>query len=222
VDDAMWKETFDVYVRDKYKLGMKAFFDSASPFAYQDMTARMVETIRKGYWKADTATETKLIEEYVSSVQEHGVGCSEVTCGNARLLEYVLDRGKELNVPAPALEQFRKAMEAQIRKSIPAAARAAEEFVKRNEARYTNAANASPGPQTNRAPGQSAPGGAKAELHGFLMEQQQKATQAMSQGRVLVRDTSWDFLWVAIPLLVALFAWRARWHGRWAPRAAAR
>ena len=27
VDDAMWKETFDVYVEDKHKLGMKEFFE---------------------------------------------------------------------------------------------------------------------------------------------------------------------------------------------------
>jgi len=191
VDDAMWQETFDVYVEDKHRLGLKQFFDTASPFAYQDMTARMVETIRKGYWSASAGTEAKLIEEYVRSVDEHGVGCSEHTCGNPRLLEYVLQRGRELNVPAATLEKFRQAMEASIRQSIPIAARAAEEFVKRNEA-------AKPG-----------------ELRGYLMEQQQKASQAVTQGRAVLRDTSWDFLWVALPLLGFLFMWRARWRSRW-------
>ncbi len=38
VDDKMWKDTFDVYVSDKYGLGMKEFFESKSPFAYQDIT----------------------------------------------------------------------------------------------------------------------------------------------------------------------------------------
>ncbi|MEJ0035793.1 MAG: cobaltochelatase subunit CobN [Gammaproteobacteria bacterium] len=244
VDDAMWKETFDVYVQDKHKLGLKAFFDKDSPFAYQDMTARMVETIRKGYWKADAATETRLIEEYVKSVQEHGVGCAEFTCGNPRLLEYVLDRGRELNVPAPALERFRESMEVQIRRSIPVAARAAEAFVKQNEARYAqaNAAGAvsdtkaardtvsdsktassaasdskAAGSAANgKAPGEKAtPVGASTQLRGYLMEQEQKATQAVSQGRALVRDTPWDFLWIALPLLMFLFAWRSRWHSRW-------
>ena len=56
IDDAKWQETFDVYVEDKHKLGMDDFFEKKSPFAYQDMTARMVETVRKGYWKADAAT----------------------------------------------------------------------------------------------------------------------------------------------------------------------
>ena len=53
VDDAMWQETFDVYVEDKHELGMKQFFDEKSPFAFQDIAARMIETVRKDYWQAD-------------------------------------------------------------------------------------------------------------------------------------------------------------------------
>lgn len=214
VDDAMWKETFDVYVRDKHRLGLKSFFDTKSPFAYQDMTARMVETIRKGYWKADEATEKTLIEEYVRSVREHGAGCSDLTCANARLMSYVLERGRELNVPAPALEQFRNAVESQTRQSISVAAHAAEAFVKRNEASYRAAA---PGKEGSTAPGTTPEAGktAGAQIRGYLMEQQQKASKAVSEGRVIVRDTSWDFLWLAMPLLAFLFAWRSRWRARW-------
>ena len=40
VDDAMWQESFEVYVEDKHDLDMKAFFDASSPFAFQDITAR--------------------------------------------------------------------------------------------------------------------------------------------------------------------------------------
>ncbi len=94
IDDAMWKETFDVYVGDKHKLGMKQFFEDKSPFAYQDITARMVETVRKQYWKADEATEKKLLEEFLKSVQEHGIGCSGNTCGNARLMQYMIGAGE--------------------------------------------------------------------------------------------------------------------------------
>ena len=85
VDDAMWQESFAVYVEDKHDLGMKAFFDGHSPFAYQDMTGRVAETIRKGYWAADAATEATLLRQYVDSVNTHGVGCSAHTCGNPRV-----------------------------------------------------------------------------------------------------------------------------------------
>ena len=94
VDDGMWKETFDVYVEDKHKLGMKDFFETKSPYAYQDMAARMVETVRKGYWKADAATQKRLLTEYIDSVNTHGASGAEFTSGNARLSKYVIEQGK--------------------------------------------------------------------------------------------------------------------------------
>ncbi|HEY8429169.1 MAG TPA: cobaltochelatase subunit CobN, partial [Sandaracinaceae bacterium] len=106
IDDAMWQETFEVYVRDKHGLDLARFFDEESPFAYQDMTARMIETVRKGYWQADAATLATLVQEYIDSVNEHGVGCSDHTCGNPRLLEYVIEQAVAAGVPAPAIESF--------------------------------------------------------------------------------------------------------------------
>jgi len=209
IDDAMWQETFRVYVEDKHGLGMKAFFDRASPFAYQDMTARMLETLRKGYWKTDAATESKLLAEYIESVQTHGVGCSEHTCGNPRLLEFVIERARAANVPAAAIESFRAAMEASIRQSIPVAARAAEAFVRRNEARASQGAAPGTARGEPRA-AEAAPAPEAGELRGYLMEQQQKMAQALSQGRALVRDSPWDVFFVAIPLLVLLAIWRRR------------
>ena len=81
-----------------FVLGMKQFFETKSPFAYQDITARMLETVRKGYWNADQATKAKLLNEYIESINKHGVNCTDVSCGNARLLESV--RGSVYNPPA--------------------------------------------------------------------------------------------------------------------------
>ncbi len=107
VDDRMWKETFDTYVEDKQHLGMKQFFESKSPFAYQDITARMLETVRKGYWNADQATKSKLLSEYIESINKHGVNCTDVSCGNAKLLEYVMKEAAKAGVPAPAIANAR-------------------------------------------------------------------------------------------------------------------
>jgi cobaltochelatase CobN len=137
VDDAMWKETFDVYVQDKDNLGMKPFFEQKSPFAYQDITARMIETIRKGYWKADAATQTKLLNEFLESVNAHGVDCAEFTCGNPRLSKYVMDQARIAGIPVPAIEGFQRAMEKATRSSINQTARVTEQFVARNEARIS-------------------------------------------------------------------------------------
>ena len=191
VDDAMWQESFEVYVEDKHDLDMKAFFDANSPFAYQDITARMVETIRKGNWEADEATTRRLLSEYVESVATHGVGCAGYTCGNPRLLQYVLDEGAVMNIPGPSLDTFRTAMEEAIGTDIATAAAAAEDFVRRNEAR--------PATMTRN-------------LEGFQMEATLDDAVPVPAPRSAgeASDGAWDALWVGVPLLGFLVAWRIR------------
>ena len=190
VDDAMWQESFDVYVEDKHDLDMKSFFDANSPFAYQDMTARMVETIRKDYWQADEETTRRLLSEYVESVAEHGVGCAGHTCGNPRLLQYVLDEGANLNIPAPLLESFRTAMEEAIGVDIATAAVAAEDFVRRNEAE--------PATMTRN-------------LEGLRMDATNDAPALVPpRSTAGTGDGTWDPLWVGVPVLGFLVAWRLR------------
>ena len=186
VDDAMWQESFAVYVEDKHELGMKKFFEDHSPFAYQDLTARMVETIRKGYWDADAATEATLLSEYVNSVTMHGVGCAKHTCGNPRLLQYVLDRGRIADIPGPALEAFRQAFEQAIGVDVSRAAAVAEAFVRRNEsvpASYSN-------------------------LEGYRMEENREEEVLPAPTRESTGE--WDALWVGVPVLGFLIAWRLR------------
>lgn len=199
VDDAMWKETFDVYVEDKQKLGMKEFFETKSPFAYQDITARMLETIRKGYWKADAATEKKLLEEYLGSVNAHGVGCAEHTCGNPRLSRYVVEEAKTAGIPVPVLEGFQRAMEKAIGGQISKLAQKAEDFVKQNEA---------PDQLTQ---GEMSQGSSSApQLTGYRMEMTERSQASRQQGATVVSSGNWDALWVTLPILGLLFAWRWR------------
>ncbi len=135
VDDRMWRESFEVYVEDRHELGMREFFEANSPFAYQDITGRMVETIRKGYWEAREETLRRLLTEYAGSVAEHGAACSGHTCANPRLLRYVIEQGAVLNVPAPLLQAFRAAMESAIAMDIERAAAEADAFAEANEQR---------------------------------------------------------------------------------------
>lgn len=208
VSDGMWKETFDVYVEDKHKLGMKEFFEKNSPYAYQDVTARMVETVRKGYWKADEATEKKLIEEYLESVNKYGVGCAAHTCGNPRLSKYIVERAKSMGIPVPAIEGFQTAMEKAIGQEISTAAKAAENFVEKNESQQAQDQTIS------QVPSQTAPGAPQQK--GFLMEAQEQIKQAASkaaQSRPLVGNP-WTGLWVGLPVLALLFNWRQRHKAR--------
>ena len=194
VDDAMWNESFAVYVEDRHDLDLKAFFDEHSPHAYQDITGRMVETIRKGYWAADDATTERLLREHVESVALHGVGCSEHTCGNPRLLRYVLEQGAVMNVPGPALEVYRAAMEAAIGADVETAAAEAEEFVRWNESR---------------------PALTTMNVEGFRMEESADAVEPLPVPPGSGADDGlWTPLRVGVPVLGLLAIWRWRRHRR--------
>lgn len=211
VSDGMWQETFDVYVQDKHHLGVREFFESKSPYAYQDMTARMVETIRKGYWKADAATETRLLTEYIQSVNAHGPSGAENTTGNARLMKYVMAQGKASGIPVPALEGFQRAMEKAIGGSVTQVATTTEVFATRNDARAAaEDFRSQPPPAQPPLNVQPVPAPASAaQLKGFLMEQE-RAKAALAQPTSAARSARWDALWIVLPFLGLLIAWRFR------------
>jgi cobaltochelatase CobN len=197
VDDVMWQETFGVYVEDKHDLGMKQFFEQSSPFAYQDMTARMLETVRKGYWNADDGTQKKLLEEYVASVNTHGVGCAEHTCGNPRLQKFVIDQGRKMGIPVPALEGFQKAMESATRESISAGAERLDSYVQQNEATLTARLESVPAPSRQVS-----------EIEGLVMEERTNAKERLNDTRQDNTPSEWQALAASLPVLGLLLAWR--------------
>jgi cobaltochelatase CobN len=214
VDDAMWKDVFDTYVEDKYKLGMKSFFEQKSPFAFQDMTARMLETVRKGYWHADASTLKTLLSEYVESVDKHGINCTEVSCANPQLMEYVIEQAKAAGLPVPSVEAFQKAVEQAVQGSIPELAAAAREFISRNEAAI--ATRQVPGPEAVTAK----PTVDAAELRGYLMQslkqQQSEEEKASAKPEARAADAAEaerrGFVLIALALFALLALWRWRWR----------
>jgi cobaltochelatase CobN len=101
VTDADWNRIYDVYINDKYEIGVDDFLRSENPAAYQSMTARMLEAVRTGYWDGslDISAETHqeimqtLISEYMESIVENGgMTCCHHTCGNPLLDEYLAGR----------------------------------------------------------------------------------------------------------------------------------
>jgi cobaltochelatase CobN len=207
VDDKMWKEAFEVYVKDKHDLKLKEFFEKNSPFAYQDITARMIETVRKGYWQADAETTATLVKEYVASVQRDGLGCSDVTCGNPRLLEYVVEQAKVAGVPVPDVEALKAAIEKALGAPLEQLAAKARELAAANDASIANRA----------APGPDPAGGAKpnvdeAELRGYLMQNvaEQTAEAAAKPASTAPANRERDVLLAGAAILALLLAWRWR------------
>jgi len=195
----MWQETFGVYVEDKHKLGMQQFFEQASPFAYQDMTARMLETVRKGYWKADDNTQKRLLEEYVGSVNRHGVGCAEHTCGNPRLQKFVMEQGRKMGIPVPALEGFQQAMEQATQEGITAGAERLDTYVQQNDAKLAA--------RLERVP---APSRLVQEIEGLVMEERTNANQRLHDTRGDNTPSEWQALAASLPVLGLLLVWRLK------------
>ncbi|MDY0387429.1 MAG: cobaltochelatase subunit CobN [Methanolobus sp.] len=89
VTDDMWNEMYDVYIEDKYDLGINEYFEAANPYAGQSMKATLMESIRTGYWDPSDEVTQKLVKEYVESVNENDVTCCHHTCGNPLLDKFV-------------------------------------------------------------------------------------------------------------------------------------
>ncbi|OIP41648.1 hypothetical protein AUJ95_02960 [Candidatus Desantisbacteria bacterium CG2_30_40_21] len=89
VDAAKWNEMYETYVLDRNNLGIKdSFRESKNMWAYQSVVARMLEVVRKKYWKPEKEVIETLAKEYAESVQEVGLACCDHTCNNPSLTKF--------------------------------------------------------------------------------------------------------------------------------------
>ncbi len=95
IDAALWNELHDTYVLDKLQLGTKTFFDRENPYALQELTAVMLETVRKGLWKPTEKQLQEITDLHLAEMKDHGAGCSGFVCGNAALNKYIADHLRE-------------------------------------------------------------------------------------------------------------------------------
>ena len=89
LEDYYWQDVKAAIIDDKYKLGTKEFFEKKNPYALQEMTGVMLETIRKGYWKADAKTRKELAQLHAKLVKKYDAGCSGFVCGNKKLSDMI-------------------------------------------------------------------------------------------------------------------------------------
>ncbi len=89
VTEDMWNEVNEVYVKDKYNLELKSYFNKNNPHAFQSIAATMLDVVRKGYWDAPEKIKKSLAKEYAISVIEKGIACCHHTCNNPALNQMV-------------------------------------------------------------------------------------------------------------------------------------
>lgn len=89
VDQELWNEIYDVYVKDKYKLGVQDYFEGKNPAALENMTAVMLETARKGYWKASPEQLKDIAGLHTELVDKFGTSGGGFSDNNARLQDFI-------------------------------------------------------------------------------------------------------------------------------------
>ncbi len=92
IDDALWNDLYEVYVDDRYNIEIEAFFRRENPYALQEMTAVMLETVRKGLWDASPSQVAALAGMHTRLVQEFEAGCSGFVCDNAALASFIAEQ----------------------------------------------------------------------------------------------------------------------------------
>ena len=113
IDDTLWNELYDVYVDDRHDLGIEAFFRRENPYALQEMTAVMLETVRKGYWDASPQQVAALAELHTRLVEQFEAGCSGFVCDNAALASFIAEQA-----PPERAASYRSELERALTSSV--------------------------------------------------------------------------------------------------------
>ncbi len=92
VDNAMWEQFYEIYVKDRYNLGIQAFFKQENPAALQEISAVMLETARKGMWKASDEQLHTLATLHTTLVKEFGPNGSGFSGGNVQLQDFIAQK----------------------------------------------------------------------------------------------------------------------------------
>ena len=106
LEDHLWQEYKEVYVDDKLKLGTQDFFEKNNPSALHEMTGIMLESIRKGFWKADQKTVEDIAKNHVELMRKFDLPPVD----NAKLQEMIKNALKD--------PELRRSFEQQIKKSL--------------------------------------------------------------------------------------------------------
>jgi cobaltochelatase CobN len=99
-----WQTVLDVFVKDKYQLGLRTFFQEQNPHARQTVLARLLEVDRQGIQRFGAEDRRMLLTEYARSVSRDSVACNAQTCGNVMLQQHVAHELRRRGDTAAAAE----------------------------------------------------------------------------------------------------------------------
>lgn len=106
VRDDQWQEFHEIYVEDKFELGLDEWFEEVNPGAQAQLIETMLEASRKEYWQADAETLKTMMERYVELANQY-----DLLIDNEKLREYLTENsaGFGLDMTLPAMESVASA-----------------------------------------------------------------------------------------------------------------
>lgn len=89
IDDNLWNDIYNVYIKDSFGINIKGFYEEKNPYAMQEMTAVMLESVRKGLWKANDEQVKVIANLHVDFVEKYGVSGNRKSASNAKLQDFI-------------------------------------------------------------------------------------------------------------------------------------
>ena len=89
LDKNLYEDLYRMYVADVQQLGIHEYFQQKNPAAYQAMTATMLESARKGYWKPSDTQLRQTAQLHADITKESGAACTDFVCNNASLQKFI-------------------------------------------------------------------------------------------------------------------------------------
>lgn len=92
IEQSLWDDIYKTYIDDIHQLGVKRFFEEKNPAALQEFTGIMLESARKGLWKATNVQIQQLSSLHAQLIQTYQASCSQFVCGNTKLRNFISKR----------------------------------------------------------------------------------------------------------------------------------
>ena len=89
IDKELWDQLYDMYIRDVNNLGVASAFEGKSPAALEEITAVMLETARKGMWKASPEQLSTLAQRHSELVVKYGPSGGGMSADNKKLRAFI-------------------------------------------------------------------------------------------------------------------------------------
>lgn len=105
IDNEMWNEIYNVFVKDKFNVGTQEFFERENPASLQEITAVMMETARKGMWKASEQQLKDIAALHTQLVNKYGANGKGFSGGNKKLQEFIATK-----TDAQTASQYKQAL----------------------------------------------------------------------------------------------------------------